>query len=105
MNQQEIKNGMSNGEWVAQEDAVTLYTTHEGNRTLLDTYFSMATGIEDVHNCDAICHAINHTYNAGFDPTKVPKAFEYLAGIAESGIVDADLSQAIKKFLNEAKLK
>lgn len=59
---------------------------------------------EFLANIPAICYAINSTYGAGWDATKVPKAFEYLADIAAAELCDPKLKVAIQNFLKEAKL-
>lgn len=92
MNQQQIKDKMTCGEWVAIDNQVTLYTANSGNIhiTTCDCSDIMPsqTPYTDGANAEAICHAINSTYHQDIDPTKVPDIIKAAWDLLEYELCD-----------------
>ena len=71
---------MSKGEW--ELGATTLSDVYSGgieDNSILSCHSDNEPMEVDICNAEAICKAVNNTYNAGIDPEKVPeimKAFK-----------------------------
>lgn len=127
MNQKTIKAAMTPGEWSGScmYETPNIFTNDNGEEMTHNSAYIKANGLivadgkmicakgkrqsfvhnndEFLANTEAITTAINSTYNLGIDPTKVPKAFEYLASFAmlHEG---TELAEAVTAFLESAKL-
>lgn len=111
MNQQQIKDGITQGTWVLKGNQLKIDDNNPANHIGL-LYVSHETvhnkikkTSKDVANGTAICHAINNTYVIGIDPEKIPELINALERIRKHFSNYPSLCAGIDKLLKSARLK
>lgn len=107
MTAQEIKDGMTKGEWTSVQYAnyhLLQTDCFYGSPCLLNEEETKEAGI----NAEAATTSVNCTYGAGYDPTKVLSIVQQtqwlLDEMLNSGAL-IDQRAQLQQLLNEAKLK
>ncbi len=97
---QEIRKGMTQGEWVTDfEDNII----SDNDKSVADTLWGENGDYEC--NAAAICTAVNNTYGQNIDPAKVPEMVHMLETILGYQSPVSELYPDIKSLLTSAKLK
>lgn len=112
MTQQEIKNKMTQGTWVASPNGWSdiEFGVYDKEKYAFGTFIIGSCNSNfyqlGVLNTLAITHAINNTYGKGINPESVPDMYNALQSIHQhfSGTNSNDMADTIQDILNKAAL-
>lgn len=103
MNQQEIKENMTQGTWVVTYDEHIQADSDIGYFIADCGFKNSKNDLAFKHNPHAITHAINNTYGKGINPESVSEMYNALKLLA-AYFEDGENYDEIQKILNKAAL-